>query len=226
MTLVKKNQILMGIFAGISAGAFAASTTDDANTDQPAAKTQAMGQQVQPDAAPATDDAKTDQPAAKTQATDQQGQPDQVTSRDANKANSVAEDDPKLVKAVEEALVALNKQSPVVQQDSLRVWKNFSSTSKPVNYTYRFWGRQLILWLKEEKKLVFKSETDVGKVFKILYHKGLISANAVVVLMVDAWGHLVYLEGSPDWEKREENRLGGGEVAPDGVNAKKPDMPV
>lgn len=180
--MIKKIQTLMGIFAVLSMGVFAASSPVDGTPDQQADVT--------------------------------------------NKAELTTEDDPQLVKDVEAALAALKKQSPLVQEDSLRVWKNFKSNSKPINYTYRFWGRQLILWLKEEKKMIFKSEMDVGKVFKVLYHKGLISANAVIVLMVDAWGHLVYLEGAPDWEKREENRVGGGGVSPDGVNQKKPDTPV
>jgi len=123
--------------------------------------------------------------------------------------------DPELVKAVEEALKAMKMESPLVHEDSLRVWKNFSSTSKPVNYTYRFWGRRLILWLKDEKKIAFQTEEQVGDVFKVLWRKGLISQNAVVVLMVDAWSHLVYLEGSPSWEKRMENRRPEGGTIPD-----------
>ena len=131
---------------------------------------------------------------------------------DGQKAGQI---DPDLEKAVNEALKAIQKESPLIHEDSLRVWKNFSATSKPVNFTYRFWGRRLILWLKEEKKMAFHSEEQIGEVFKILWRKGLISQNAVVVLMVDAWSHLVYLEGSPSWEKRMENRTPEGGVAPD-----------
>lgn len=127
---------------------------------------------------------------------------------EANQAN------PDFEKVVEEALNAIKKQTPQVNEDSLRVWKNFDSNSKPVNYTYRFWGRRLILWLKEEKNMVFDSEEKVGEVFKVLWRKGLISKNAVVVLMVDAWSHLVYLEGSPSWEKRMENRTREGGTVP------------
>lgn len=154
------------------------------------------------------------------------GLPSGKASLETNKPDLTSQDDPKLVKAVEEALEAFKKNSPIVHEDSLRVWKNFKSSSKPVNYTYRFWGRQLILWLKENKNMVFHSQTDVGNVFKVLYHKNLISANAVIVLMVDAWGHLVYLEGSPDWEKRKENLTQGGEMAPNGINQTAPDTPV
>jgi len=123
-----------------------------------------------------------------------------------------------LVKVVEEALKAVEAGSPQVHADSLRVWKNFTSSSKPVNYTYRFWGRRLILWLKEEKKITFDTEKKVGDVFKILYDKGLISKNAVLVLTVDAWSHLVYLEGFPSWEKRLENRSPEGGTAPSASN--------
>lgn len=130
--------------------------------------------------------------------------------------------DPLLEKAVDEALKAIKKNSPQVHEDSLRVWKNFSSKSKPVNYTYRFWGRSLILWLKDEKKMTFQSEEQVGEVFKILWRKGLISQNAVVVLMVDAWSHLVYLEGSPSWEAGVENRSPQGGTTPNGSNQGKP----
>ena len=82
---------------------------------------------------------------------------------------------PALEAAVEEALRAMKKNSPQVHEDSLRVWKNFSSKSRPVNYTYRFWGRSIILWLQDEKKMAFQSEEQVGEVFKVLWRKGLIS---------------------------------------------------
>lgn len=125
---------------------------------------------------------------------DQPGQADQKNS------------DPDLVKAVEEALKVIAKGSPQISEDSLRVWKNFKATSKPVHYTYRSWGRQIIMWLKSEKKMAFYSEAQVGEVFKILWRKGLISRNAVVVLMADVWSYLVYLEGSPSWEKRPDTQ--------------------
>ena len=137
------------------------------------------------------------------------------------KKESQENQDPELVKAVEEALEALKMESPLVHEDSLRVWKNFSSTSEP-NYTYRFWGRRLILWLKDKKKIAFQTEEQVGNVFKVLWHKGLISEHAVIVLMVDAWSHLVYLEGSPSWEKRMENRRPEGGTIPDASNKQIP----
>ena len=137
---------------------------------------------------------------------DQTDQPDQT--------DQAKETDPDLVKAVEEALKVIAKGSPQINEDSLRVWKNFTATSKPVHYTYRFWGRQIILWLKDEKKMTFQSEKQVGEIFKILWRKGLISKNAVVVLMVDVWSYLIYLEGSPSWEKRPESRSPQGGMGP------------
>jgi hypothetical protein len=123
-----------------------------------------------------------------------------------------------LEQAVNEALKAVKAESPQVHEDSLRVWKNFSSTSKlrKINFTYRVWGRRLILWLRDEKKMAFQSEEQVGDVFKVLWRKGLISRDAVVVLMVDAWDHLRYLEGEPSWEKQMENRSPQGGMVPSG----------
>jgi hypothetical protein len=131
-------------------------------------------------------------------------QEDTVDSTD--QPDQAKESDPDLVKSVEEALKAIAKGSPQINEDSLRVWKNFTPSSKPVHYTYRFWGRQIVMWLKNEKKMAFQSKEQLGEVFKILWRKGLISKNAVVVLMVDAWSYLVYLEGSPSWEKSPEDR--------------------
>lgn len=136
------------------------------------------------------------------------------TLLESNRADSKTND---FEAAVMESLTAIKKESPQVHEDSLRVWKNFdASRAKTINYTYRFWGRRLILWLKENKKIIFDSEAKVGEVFKVLWRKGLISQGAVIVLMVDTWSHLVYLEGSPDWEKRMENRTpeGGTAVSP------------
>lgn len=123
-------------------------------------------------------------------------------------------DDPTLVKAIEEALVSIKKESPTVHEDALRVWKNYKENSKPANYTYRFWARSLIVWLKDNKKIVFDSEKKVGAVFTILWHKKLISPHAVLVLTVDCWAHLRYLEGSPGWEKKLENRSPEGGAIP------------
>lgn len=128
----------------------------------------------------------------------------QATQED--QANQTEKSNPDLVKAVKEALSVIKRESPQVHEDSLRVWKNFKPSSKPIHYTYRVWGRWIILWLKDEKKMTFQSEQEVGEVFKVLWREGLISQHAVVVLMADAWSYLVYLEGSPAWENRMEKR--------------------
>jgi hypothetical protein len=119
-------------------------------------------------------------------------------------------DDPKLVKAVEEALEAIRKDAPQVHQDALRVWKNFKRKSCPPNYTYRFWGAKIILWLQDNREMAFPSEKKVFEVFQILYHKGLISEHAVLLLTTAAWNNLVYREGVPDWEKKYEDRTPRG----------------
>ncbi|MBX9805740.1 MAG: hypothetical protein K2Y18_08325 [Alphaproteobacteria bacterium] len=119
-----------------------------------------------------------------------------------------------LEKNVEEALKAIKAKSPQVHEDSLRVFKNFKSHSKPVHWTYRSWGRSLILWLRDEKDMAFNTREKVGKVFMVLWHKQLISESAVMLLTNDAWSHLVYLEGVPSWEKNMEEKAhrGGKEV--------------
>jgi hypothetical protein len=128
----------------------------------------------------------------------------------AQKAANTGRNDPDLVKAVDEALEAIRKDAPQVHQDSLRVWKNFKKKSCPPNYTYRFWGIKIILWLKDHKEMAFSSERSVFAVFQILYHKGLISEHAVLLLTTTAWNNLVYREGVPDWEKKYEDRTPEG----------------
>lgn len=177
-------------------------------------------------AAPSSDNNDSDKATPNVQASDQQEQKDQTKNNSTSLQDSSNQDDPKLTKAVKEALEALKNKSPQVHEDSLRVWKNFKSKSKPPNYTYRSWGRQLILWLKDEKDIIFQTEQDVKAVFMVLYHMNMISEHAVVVLTVDTWGHLVYLEGMPDWEKRKENLADGKEVVPNGINHKVLDTPV
>jgi len=129
---------------------------------------------------------------------------------------------PGIEQAVDEALKAVKRSSPQIHEDALRVWKNFSPTSRPVNFTYRFWGRRIVLWLKEEKKMTFESEQQVGEVFKVLWRKKLISEHAVFVLMADAWSHLIYLEGVPSWEKRTENARSVGKASLDISSEGKP----
>ena len=78
----------------------------------------------------------------------------QATQED--QANQTEKSNPDLVKAVKEALSVIKRESPQVHEDSLRVWKNFKPSSKPIHYTYRVWGRWIILWLKDEKKMTFQ----------------------------------------------------------------------
>jgi hypothetical protein len=203
-TVLKKIQIMVAIIAGLSGNAFCA-TDDDTSVSQNDNETNVEQGDI---------------PASKPD------QNDQLSAANSDAADKTDQDDPKLVKAVEDALSAVKKNAPSVNEDALRVWKNFKGTSKPVNYTYRSWGRQIIMWLKEEKKMVFHNVKQVGNVFTVIYNKGLISQNAVMTLSVDVWGYLVHLEGSPDWEKRNENRMPGGEVVLNGKNTKKPEMPV
>ena len=186
--MIKKVQILLGIFAGFSANAFAA-PSDDATSGK-------------------GDEAKA-VPNAQTQSD---------LSIDENDQES---QDPEFVKVVENALEAIKKEAPDVHDQALNVWKKFDGTTNP-NFTFRFWGRRLILWLRDSKKVTFDSEEKVLHVFLVLWRKGKISKNAVITLSLDAWGHLVFLQGSPALGSRLENREpGGGEAAPDDANKKK-----
>lgn len=101
------------------------------------------------------------------------------------------------VKDVEAALIASKSKSPQVYEDALRVWKNFSGKTEP-HYSYRYWARDLVLWLRSEKKYTFENQNRVGSVFKILLEKGLISPKAAVLLTTDVWNYFVFREGIPD----------------------------
>lgn len=114
-----------------------------------------------------------------------------------------------LEKNVEEAMSAIKAKSPQVHEDSLRVFKNFKRQSKPIHWTYRSWGRSLILWLRDEKNMVFDDREKIGEIFMVLWRKKLISESAVMLLTNDAWSHLVYLEGVPSWEKKMEPKNHG-----------------
>ncbi|MBM3632600.1 MAG: hypothetical protein FJX03_02680 [Alphaproteobacteria bacterium] len=113
--------------------------------------------------------------------------------------------DPAFTKAVEDALVAVKKEAPDVHEQALKVWKNFDGKTNP-NFTYRFWARSIIMWLKDNKKIVFDSDKKVADVFLELWKKGKISRSAAITLSLDSWGHLVYLQGLPAWESRMENQ--------------------
>lgn len=190
--VIKKIQILLGIFACISAIVLAAPSDDlTSSKDDEEAKV-APGAKIQPNLA--IDD-----------------QDDQASQ------------DPEFVKVVMDALDAVRKEAPDVHDQALKVWKKFDGTTNP-NFTYRFWGRRLILWLKDNKKVTFDDQKKVADVFLVLWRQGKISKSAAITLSIDAWGHLVYLQGAPALgNKLEENREpGGGESAPGDTNKRKP----
>jgi hypothetical protein len=103
---------------------------------------------------------------------------------------------------VQAALDHFAKTAPDFHKDCLRVWKNFKKGINP-HYSYRSWGSNFILWLRNERNLTFASQAQVGDVFAILHRKGLISKHAVLVLTANVWSYLVYREGIPDIEKQD-----------------------
>jgi hypothetical protein len=104
-----------------------------------------------------------------------------------------------LEKNVEEALKAIKAKSPQVHEDSLRVFKNFKSHSKPVHWTYRSWGRSLILWLRDEKDMAFNTREKVGKVFMVLWHKQC----SLRMMHGHTWcTWKVFLPGKKIWKKK------------------------
>lgn len=105
-------------------------------------------------------------------------------------------------KDLDDALTYLKKTSPDVHQKALDVWGKFGENSPNPHYTYLFWARSLVLWLKTNRKISFDSESMVGQVFKKLYDRKLISEHAAVRLTRDCWGYFVHLEGIPGWENK------------------------
>lgn len=106
------------------------------------------------------------------------------------------------VKDVEAALAYQKKYYPDIHEDALRVWKNFESGKTEPNYTYKFWARDIILWLRKERGLRFESEVKVGDVFRILYNKGYISKDSAILLTKNVWGLLISREGIPDMGRK------------------------
>ncbi|WP_156962085.1 hypothetical protein [Candidatus Paracaedibacter symbiosus] len=118
-------------------------------------------------------------------------------------ATSLITESKKVTQAdIEAALASLKKRCPHVHEDSLRVWKNFKSGQTDPNYTYRFWARDMVLWLRKERGLTFESESKVGEVFHQLEAIGHISKDAVILLTTDVWSFLTYREGVPEIERR------------------------
>jgi len=109
----------------------------------------------------------------------------------------------KVTKAdIEAALAYSKKHSPQVHEDALRVWKNFKSGKSEPHYTYRFWARDMVLWLRKNRDLSFETQEKVGEVFKLLHEMGVTSKDAAILLTTNVWSLLVYHEGIPDMEKR------------------------
>lgn len=102
---------------------------------------------------------------------------------------------------IDAALVAQEKKCPQVHQDAMRVWKKFKSGTTDPNYTYRFWARDIVLWLRKNRGASFEREEKVGEVFKILYDKRVISKDAEHVLTLDVWSFLINREGMPERER-------------------------
>lgn len=103
---------------------------------------------------------------------------------------------------VEAALAYSKKRFPRVHEDALRVWKDFKSGESEPHYTYRFWGRNMVLWLRKERGLSFEAEEKVAEVFIAIHKTGKISKDAAILLTTDVWSFLVYREGIPDRGKR------------------------
>jgi hypothetical protein len=107
-------------------------------------------------------------------------------------------------KDVDAVIKHFKEKVPTVTQDSLRVWKNFKAGKSDPNYLYKYWARDVVLWLREERKLVFDSQSKVMEVFRIMKEKDLISNDAVVLLSSSVWSLLVYREGVPDLQNKLE----------------------
>ena len=103
---------------------------------------------------------------------------------------------------LEIVLAYLRKNSPQVHEDALRVWKHFKSGMSEPHLTYRFWARDMILWLRKNRRLSFETQEKVGEVFRLLHNLGTISKDAAILLTTDVWSFLVYREGVPDREQK------------------------
>lgn len=117
-----------------------------------------------------------------------------VRNKPADKTITVAD--------VDAALAYQKKEYPHIHADALRVWSNFKSGKTEPNYTYKFWARDIVLWLRKERGLSFESEAKVGQVFRILQEKGCISKDAAILLTQNVWSLLIYREGIPDMERK------------------------
>jgi hypothetical protein len=98
-------------------------------------------------------------------------------------------------------LKKFKKEFPRLHADALKVWKQFRSAHGEPNYSYYFWGRNLILWLEKDDKIKIDSEAKVKKVFETLEKHQLISADATTVLTRFAWESVHRLEKMPPAEQ-------------------------
>lgn len=119
------------------------------------------------------------------------------------------ENEEQLEKDIDAALDDLKKKSPQVHEDAIRIWKNFKAGKSDPHYTYRYWGRDIVLFLQNTKGYTFDDEMKVAQVFGILLKKNLINKDAAHVLTINVWSQLAYLQGRTDPhkdEKKEEEK--------------------
>jgi len=120
---------------------------------------------------------------------------------------SQAATDKEFENAVDAAMAHSHKGAPDIHKRALHAWKNFTQDSPQPHYSYRYWARHLVLWMKRHRKIVFDSESTVAHVFKYLYDNDKISEDAVFVLTKDVWHYLIHLEGVPDYkDKHKDNK--------------------
>lgn len=144
----------------------------------------------------------------------QEGKPDNQIELNQDDPKQLFDED-KLTKDIEAALEDVKKRSPDVHADSLRIWKNFKAGRADPHYTYRYWGRDIVLYLQNSKGYTFDSQMKVAQVFGILLKQGIINKDAAHVLSVNVWSQLAYLQGfanphqaplSPDQEKDKRRK--------------------
>lgn len=123
-----------------------------------------------------------------------------------NKADGLATS-----KDVDDALKGMKVKAPGITSDALKIFKNYKAGQGDLHYTYKFWARDIILWLRKNRDLAFNSEAKIMEVFRIMNEKKLISNDAVVLLTSSVWNLMLHREGIPDLDKKlEENHKKGG----------------
>ncbi len=117
-------------------------------------------------------------------------------------------------KDVDSAIMHFKTKTPGLTQDALRVWKNFKAGKSDPNYTYKYWARDVVLWLRAERNLVFDTHAKVMEVFRIMKDENLISNDSVVLLASSVWSLLIHREGIPDLQKKLEENHKKGKTTP------------